>query len=222
MDDPLVAAYFDLLDREVVGPHIIQDSATLRARRATGSDAFRTGPVLRLAEQLGLFEHLEKKQVRERLFPTYPGFRIARAADEVKNSRSDTRLKYTIVENGDNRFTFREWAEGTNNHGGIRSRGYGANDASDRSRAGNTLEPQVNMRKFDPVTGAVIDDKRINGGLADKRDRRPGNWRAEMVTLPLVTAVRELQAGEATYPVAHSPFATLMDRDERKRAGHAA
>src|SRR5689334_23821347 len=30
---------------------IFQDSATLRARRATGSDAFRTGPVLRLAEQ---------------------------------------------------------------------------------------------------------------------------------------------------------------------------
>ena len=159
------------------------------------------------------------KEVRERLFPTYPGFRIARATDEVKNSRSSEKLRYTMAANGDNRFTFREWTEGTNNHGGIRSRGYGANDASDQSRAGNTLEPQVNMREFDPVTGHVIDDKRINGELAHRSDRRSGNWRAEMVTLPLVTAVRELQSGEATYPVPHSPFATLMDVDERRRAG---
>jgi hypothetical protein len=222
MNDPIVATYFERLDREVVEPHIIQGKSTLRARRANGSEAYRTGPVLRIAEELGLFDHLEKKDVRERLFPTYPGFRIARADDEVRNSRSNTDLRYTMVPNGDNRFTFREWTEGTNNHGGIRSRGYGANDASDKERAGNTLEPQVNMRKFDPVTGAAIDDKRINGQLADKGKRREGNWRAEMVTLPLVKPVRELQSGEATYPVSHSPFATLMDRDEKIRAGHAA
>lgn len=220
MDDPLVARYFERLDREVVEPHIIPNTETLRTHRASGSEAFRTGPVLRIAEELGLFAHLEKKDVRERLFPTLPNFRIARATDKVKNSRSNAHLTYTMAPNGDNRFTFREWSEGTNNHGGIRSRGYGKNDASDQQRAGNTLEPQVNVRKFDPVSGDVIDDKRINGQLVHKRDRRPGNWRAEMVTLPLVTAVRELQSGEATYPVPHSPFATLMDRDEQKRAGH--
>jgi hypothetical protein len=219
MDDSLVATYFERLDREVVEPHIIQNRETLRTLRASGSETFRTGPVLRIAEELGLFAHLEKKEVREHLFPTLPNFRIARATDQVQNARSNTKLGYTMAPNGDNRFTFREWTEGTNNHGGIRSRGYGKNDASDQGRAGNTLEPQVNMRKFDPVSGAVIDDKRINGQLAQKRDRRPGNWRAEMVTLPLVAPVRELQSGEATYPVPHSPFAALMDQDERTRAG---
>jgi hypothetical protein len=83
------------------------------------------------------------------------------------------------------------------------------------------LEPQVNMRKIDPKTGEPINDKRSNGHQVHRRDRRPGNWRAEMVTLPLVTAVRELQAGQATYPVAHSPFARDMTPDERIRAGFA-
>ena len=185
MDDPLVAKFFERIDQEVVKPHIIQDSATLRTRRATAAQGYRTGPVLRIAEQLGLFSHLETKEVRERLFPTYPGFHIARANDEVKNGRSNRKLRYTLAPNGDNRFTFREWTEGTNNHGGIRSRGYGANDATNRRKAGDTLEPQVNMRKFDSGTEKPIDDKRINGELADKRDRVHGDWRAEMVTLPL-------------------------------------
>ncbi len=111
--------------------------------------------------------------------------------------------------------------DGTNNHGGIRSRGYGGNDARNRDQAGDTLEPQVNMRKFDRSTGKPINDKRINGKLVDRRDRVVGDWRAEMVTLPLVSPVRELQASEATYPVAHSPFAREMSRDEKIRAGFA-
>ena len=219
--DPLVAKFFKRIDAEVVKPHIIQGKATLSASRSTSSAGFRTGPVLRIAEELNLFDHLESKTVRERLFPTYPGFRIARAHDEVMNERTGEKLRYTLAENGDNRFTFREWVDGTNNHGGIRSRGYGDNDARDRGHAGNTLEPQVNMRKFDPATGNPINDKRIDGKLAERRDRKPGNWRAEMVTMPLVKAVRELQAGEATYPVPHSPFAREMSQDERIRAGYS-
>ncbi len=68
-----------------------------------------------------------------------------------------------MTDEGDNRFTFREWAGDGANHGGVRSRGYGARDATDREQAGDTLEPQVNMRKFDPVTGGFIDDKRHDG-----------------------------------------------------------
>jgi hypothetical protein len=219
INDPLVAKFFERVDAELVEPHIIQQSATLRARRATAALGYRTGPILRIAEELGLFAHLEAKEVRKRFFPTYPTFRIARAGDEVKNPRTNEKLRYTIAENGNNRFTFREWVPGTNNHAGIRSRGYGSNDASDKGKAGNTLEPQINMRKYDPSTGEPINDKRIDGELADKRDRRVGDWRAEMVTLPLVAAVRELQAGEATYPVSHSPFSRDMSRDERIRAG---
>jgi hypothetical protein len=221
MNDPIVTEFFARLDKEVVAPHIIQGKANLSARRSSDALGYRTGPILRIAEELGLFDRLESKEVRQRFFPTYPTFRIARANDEVKNSRSNEKLRYTIASNGDNRFTFREWVEGSNNHGGIRSRGYGDNDARDRGQAGDTLEPQVNMRKFDPKTSQPINDKRENGQLVDRRDRRPGHWRAEMVTLPLVAAVRELQAGEATYPVAHSPFAREMSRDERIRAGFA-
>lgn len=109
--------------------------------------------------------------------------------------------------------------KGGSNHGGVRSRGYGGRDAADRERAGDTLEPQVNMRKFDPATGQIIDDKRINGELVDGRDRRCGNWRAEMVTLPLVGPVRELQAGQVTYPIDRSPFSALMSSGEREAAG---
>jgi hypothetical protein len=98
---------------------------------------------------------------------------------------------------------------------------YGGRDANNREHAGDTLEPQVNMRKFDPATGEIVDDKRINGELAEASQRRPGHWRAEMVTLPLVAPVRELQAGEATFPVEHSPFANLMNTDERETAGYA-
>lgn len=176
--------------------------------------------LLRIAEEFELFSYLEREDVRKRLFPTYPEFRIARADEEVTHSRSpDRKLRYTLDDNGDCRFTFREWTEGASNHGGVRSRGYGGRDASDRGRAGDTLEPQVNMRKFDPATGQLIDDKRVNGELMGRLDRRLGNWRAEMVTLPLVAAVRELQAGEATYPVEHSPFAALLSPEEREVAG---
>lgn len=222
MSDPIISKFFKRLDAEVVTPHIIQGKPNLSARRSSDSLGFRTGPILRIAKELGLFEHLEAKENRERLFPTYPGFRIARAEDDVKNSRTGQKLRYTIAANGDNRFTFREWVDGINSHGGIRSRGYGDNDARDRGQAGDTLEPQVNMRKFDPATDEPINDKRVNGQPVHRNDRRAGNWRAEMVTLPLIAAVRELQSGEATYPVPHSPFAREMSRDERIRAGHIA
>jgi hypothetical protein len=59
------------------------------------------------------------------------------------------------------------------------------------------LAAEGHMRKFDPSTGREINDKRINGERVDRRDRRPGDWRAEMVTLPLVGPVRELQAARS-------------------------
>ncbi|PZU44295.1 MAG: hypothetical protein DI568_15970 [Sphingomonas sp.] len=218
MDDPLVKVFFERIDNEVVNPHVLQGEAKLKARRG-GARGYRTAPLLRIAKELRLFEHLEKPEVRARLYPTYPDFRIARAEDEVTHSRSsDRKLRYTLDDDGNCRFTFREWTEEGANHGGVRSRGYGSRDASDRGKAGDTLEPQVNMRKFDPNTGDVIDDKRIDGMLADTSDRQPGHWRAEMITLPLVASVRELQAGEVTYPVDHSPFAALLSKEEREAA----
>ena len=221
LNDPVVTRLFENVDREIVRPNIIQGGPTLKARRARDKRGYRTGPLLRIAEELGLFDYLERPDVRERLFPTYPSFRIVRPGEEVTYSRSPGRkLCYALDSNGDCRFTFREWTEGGSDHSGASSRGYGERDASDRDQAGDALEPQVNLRKFDLATGHFIDDKRVNGKLIDRRDRSPGQWRAEMITLPLATTIRELQAGEATYPVEHSPFAALMSVRERKKAGY--
>ncbi|TPM07366.1 MULTISPECIES: hypothetical protein [unclassified Mesorhizobium] len=215
MSDPLIAKFFQRVDKEVVEPNLIQNEAKLKARRG-GTKPYRTGPLLRIADELGLFDHLEQQGVRERLYPTYPDFRIARANDEVRNSRRpDEALRYSLDEDGNCRFTFREFVPGDNSHGGARSRGYGSRDASDRDQAGDKLEPQINMRKFDPQSGAPIDDKRINGHFVLTAMRQPGNWRAEMVTLPLLSPVRELRAGEKTYPVAHSPYSALMSDEEK-------
>jgi hypothetical protein len=219
MDDPIVQKFFARLDAEVVEPNFNQSSAKMSPKRRS-ADGYRTGPILRIAEELGLFDHLEQESVREKFFPSYPDFRIARANDEVISARQPDRpLTYTLDENGDCRFTFREWETGAN-HGGVRSRGYGANDARDPSRAGDKLEPQINMRKFDPQSGVLIDDKRQpDGHLTMKSDRQAGNWRAELVTLPLVAAVRELQTSNMTYPVPHSMYAGWLNQEERAHGG---
>jgi hypothetical protein len=213
-NDPLLEQYFSRLQTEVVDGAVIQNEGSLSTRRATGHRNYRTGPILRIAEELGLFDYLERPDVRERLFPTYPDFRIARARDRVQHARQPGRtLGYTLDENGECRFTFR-WTE-DGEHGGARSRGYGGRDASNRERAGDTLEPQVNMRKFDARTGEPIDDKKTRA----KPDRVPGNWQAVMVTLPLVSPVRELRAGETTFPIEVSPYSALMNQEERAAAG---
>lgn len=221
MDDPIVKKFFERVDLEVVAPYVIQNEPALRAKRITEGRQFRTAPLIKIAEEMELFDHLERIEIRERLFPSYPGFKVARLHDEVENTKSPGgTLKYTVTEDDENRFTFREWTGDGSNHAGVRSRGYGARDASDREAAGDTLEPQVNMRKYNPVTGEYIDDKRVDGVPLRKHERRAGHWRAEMVTLPLVEPVRELQAGEATFPVAHSPFADLLSMEESSMAGH--
>jgi hypothetical protein len=211
-DDPMINRYLARVQAEIVDRDVIPNEPSLRTRRAKGDGEYRTGPLLRIAEEMGLFEYLERPEVRAKVFPTYPEFHIARAQDRVRHARHDRELGYTLDENGDCRFTFRWTPEGE--HGGVRSRGYGKRDALDRDRAGDTLEPQVNMRKFDAATGAPIDDKK-----APTADRKPGAWRAIMVTLPLVSPVRELQAGDTTFPVQTSPYSELMNPEERAVAG---
>lgn len=214
MNDPLIAKFFKRLDVEIVEPFVIQGRARLQPKRRTSNDA-RMGPLLRIAEELRLFEHLEKPEVRAQFYPTYPDFRIARASDLVTSSRDpDRKLGYALDSQGDCRFTFREWSGADANHGGVRSRGYGSRDAEDREKAGDKLEPQINMRKFDATTGKFIDDKKVNGHLMPAAERKPGNWRAEMVTLPLVNPIRELRAGRTTHPVPHSPFAKHLTQEE--------
>jgi hypothetical protein len=204
-DDPVVRQFFKRLSSEVVDPIVFQDRPTLGAKRAPAGE-FRTGPILRIAQEVGLFEHLEEESVRLKLLPTYPAFRIARAADKVRKSGTGELLTYQLDDKGDCRFTFRAT---TGQHGGMRSRGLGDADAADRAKAGDKLEPQINMQKFDPATGAAIVDRTTNG-----------NWAAVMITLPIVNPVQEVRAGDVAYPKQTSPFSSLMSEEENDRAGY--
>ncbi|BCG71967.1 hypothetical protein MesoLj113a_31250 [Mesorhizobium sp. 113-1-2] len=214
LNDPVVREFFARLQEEVVDGLILQDRATLSTRRNRDGSA-RTAPILNIAAQLGLFEHLEKPEIARELFPTFPdNFRIARADDGVPHARDPRReLHYDLDENGDCRFTFR-WTSGGGSHTGVTSRGYGARDATDRARAADNLEPQIHMEKYDSETGVTFFDKA-------ETVKQPGNWRPYMITLPLVTPVRELQEGLATYPNEQSAYAPLMNDDERADAGFA-
>jgi hypothetical protein len=212
MDDEVVRHFFDRLETDVVDGVVLQGRTTLSTTRNRDGTP-RTGGILRIAEELGLFDHLENPEVSSRLFPTFPTeFRIARANDAVPHARDPGRLlHYQLDENGDCRFTFR-WTSGGGTHTGVTSRGYGARDATDRARAADNLEPQIHMEKYDPETGEVVFDKA-------ERNKTVGDWRSYMITLPLVTPVRELQAGLATYPNERSPYADLMNDEERADAG---
>jgi hypothetical protein len=211
LDDVLIHRFFARLQEEVVAGSIIQDRATLSTRRNRDGSP-RTGPILRIADQMGLFEHLENPEVAHRLFPTFPdNFRIARAGDAVPHARDPRReLHYDLDENRDCRFTFR-WSGGSGSHTGVTSRGYGSRDATDRARAADNLEPQIHMEKYNPETGATFFDKA-------EAIKRPGHWRPYMITLPLVAPVRELQEGLATYPNERSAYAPLMNDEERADA----
>jgi hypothetical protein len=212
MDSAVVREFFDRINSEIVNSFVLQDRAELQTTR-NRTRGYRTGPILRIAEETGLFLHLETPEVSELLFPNIPGgFKIVRPGEEIAHSRDATRLLgYDLDPEGNCRFTFRWTSEG-DSHGGISSRGYGERDATDRARAGDKLEPQIHMEKYDPDTGAVIFDKR-------ETTKFVGKWRAYMVTLPLLNPVRELQQGQASYPNARSVYTSLMTDEERQTAG---
>jgi hypothetical protein len=213
MDDEIVRRFFERLRDEVVDPVIIQDRPTLSTTRHRDGSP-RTGAILRIAEEVGLFDHLEKPEVAKRLYPTHAGdIRVARANDPVPHSRKPGRhLRYMLDENGDCRFTFR-WTNGKGAHAGMASRGYGERDATDRARAADNLEPQIHMEKYDAATGEVVFDK-------PEKVKVVGQWRPYMITLPLITPIREVQEGVATYPNERSVFAPLLSEDEREAAGY--
>jgi hypothetical protein len=209
MDDNVVREFFTRINNEIVPEHIIQDRPKLDTTRTRGG--FRVGPILRVAREVGLFDHLETPDVAAALFPTIPGgFQIVRPGQQARHSRDSRMLGYTMI-GDDCRFTFR-WTSGEGSHTGVASRGYGARDATDRARAADGLEPQIHMEKINPETGEVVFDKR-------ETDQISGNWRPYMVTLPLLEPVRELQEGLASYPNARSAYRRLMSSEEEEIAG---
>lgn len=216
-DDPVVRRFFERLNSEVIDLNVEQYERSFRPSRGRGGGP-RTAPILQIADQEGLFEHLENPAIRAILFPTFAdGIQIARAGDVVQRSRTgNDPIGYSLDENGNIRFTFRWNSEEGAGHAGIQSRGYGARDAADRARAGDKLEPQIHLRKRDPATGAIVFDKHEPPEM-----QRPGRWEASALILPLVRPVRELKTGEQTLPKERSAYSGLLSDDEKAAAGYS-
>jgi len=218
MTDPVVRRFFEEIDGRVVGAHVRPGSAKLsvgRARAGTGGNGFRTGPILRIAEELDLFDHIEQPAVRTALFPQIPtGFKVARSDDAIKHARqAGVELRYQLDGHGDCRFTFRWSTRDAKAQGGAQGRAMGSKDVG-----GQHMEPTVYLEKVDPETGEIIE--RDIGG----KDEQPGNWRAFMVTFPLREPVREIEAADVAYPVQFSPYNDWMKPEEQDRrdAEHGA
>jgi hypothetical protein len=208
MADPIVQRFFNEINRQVVEAHVRPGSTKLsptRARGRNGANAFRTGPILRIAAEVGLFDHIEKATVRTSLFPQIPsGFRVARADDVVKHTRqAGVELRYQVDGQGNCRYTFRWSSRDAKAQGGAQGRAMGQKDV------GQHMEPTIYVEKVDPSTGQIIN----RGAGAD--DLRPGNWRAFMVTFPLREPVREIEAADLAYPVELSPYSDWMKPHER-------
>jgi hypothetical protein len=161
-------------------------------------------PILRIAEDLGLFDHVEDPAVRAALYPELvSGFKVVRRGEKVRHSRSGTELMYVADANGNCRYTFRHTSRSDAARGGAAGRAKGAKDV------GEHIEPTVYVEKYDPSTGAVID-----------HGQTEGHWRAFMVTFPLRETVRALHVSEVAYPIATSPYEhwlTDLERDARDR-----
>ncbi|MEK7384386.1 MAG: hypothetical protein AAB262_14010, partial [Elusimicrobiota bacterium] len=202
MEDPLVRKFFEHIDRDVVRD-TIDDGPKMRVPRAK-EGTVRRGPILRVAEELGLFDHIEQPANRVALFPTMPtGFHVVRPGEMTRPSRDGQSLGYSLDPAGNCRYTFRRSDRDKAAKGGGAGRAKGKKD----SGADDHVEPTIYVEKYDPTTGVAYD-------LADQTTS--GAWRAFMVTFPLRDAVRELRAAEVAYPVANSPYDHYMNDEERE------
>jgi len=172
----------------------------MKVRRATKAGGFRTGPILRIAEDLELFEYVEDPAVRAVLYPEFvSGFKVARCGDKVRHARNGTELTYVADANGNCRYTFRHTTRSAAARGGAAGRAKGAKDV------GQHIEPTVYVEKYDPRTGVIIDDDQVEG-----------HWRAFMVTFPLRETVRGVHVAEVAYPIPTSPYDNWMMNQERE------
>jgi hypothetical protein len=204
MADASVAGFFSAIDRQVVEPAVPPGSTALNPPRMKGGK-FRTGPILKIAKQLNLFEHVESKAVREAILPEIPfDFHIVREGETI--THKGDRLGYAIDPDrrrgGYCRYTFRRMDENLAARGGAAGRAKGARDV------GQHLEPTIYVEKYDPKTDKIIEKD-------SRADRLPGSWRAVMVTFPLREPIREIRVGEAAYPTMLSPYDDLMTEEEQ-------
>lgn len=201
MDDPKMQEFFGRITAEVVDKEIPRGSLKLSPSRSRSEDGFRTAPILRIADEVGLFDHIERADVRMGLFPQIPtGFKVARSNATINHPRQPgVVLRYHLDGQGNCRYTFR-WSErDAAAQGGAQGRARGKRDSSQH------MEPTVYVEKFDPTTGEII----------PKDDKRPGNWRAFMVTFPLMEPVRELESARVAYPKETCAYNDWMEPEEQ-------
>lgn len=197
MEDEKVQQFFDRMNREVVS--VIPAGAKMKVSR-TKQGKYRMGPILRIAEDLKLFDHVEEPTVRAVLYPEFvTGFKVARRGEKVRHVRSGQELTYVADADGNCRYTFRHTKRDAAAQGGAAGRAKGAKDSGDQH-----IEPTVYVEKYDLSTGAIIEDKDA-----------PGHWRAFMVTFPLRETVRGVQVAEVAYPIPTSPYDNMMTDTER-------
>lgn len=198
MTDPVVQRFFERVNREVVESAIPVGPKISVPRRKGGAP--RRSPVLRIAQELGVFDYIEQPAVRLSLFPTMPtGFRVMRPAD-VRRERDGETLGYSVDRDGNCRYTFRRWDRASAAKGGGAGRAKGKKDKEPH------LEPTIYVEKYSPATGEAI----------DRNDTTtPGSWRAFMVTFPLIEPVREVRAAEIALPIALSPYDHFLNDGER-------
>jgi len=202
MDDERVKQFFARIDNEIVS--VIPPGAKMKVERARQGQV-RLMPILRIAEELELFDHVEDPAVRAVLYPELVcGFKVVRRGEKIRHSRDGTELTYVADAEGNCRFTFRHTSRADAARGGAAGRAKGAKDL------GQHIEPTVYVEKYDPSTGAVIPDKQAKG-----------DWRAFMVTFPLRETVRGVQVAKVAYPIPTSPYEHWMDETEREARDRA-
>jgi hypothetical protein len=195
MGDDIVDRYFERLNRELVAS--IPASAKLKVERAKGGKP-RRGPVLRIADELKLFDHIEAPAVRVQLYPTLPGgFQVMRPTD-MRRERGEV-LGYSLEPQGNCRFTYRHTNRDASAKGGGAGRAKGKKDLEPH------LEPTIYVEKVDALGNAI----------PDSDDKTVGSWRAFMVTFPLKEGVREVKAAEIALPVQHSVYDHYLNDEER-------
>jgi hypothetical protein len=199
-DDPVVQAFFQRIDAEVVAK-LTKPGAKISVSRSKNNEA-RTAPILRIAEELKLFEHVEKPTVTSKLFPGFvTGFHVARRGEWVPHVRDRTeKLTYETDDEGNCRFTFRHASRTDSAKGGAAGRAKGKKDT------GQWLEPTLYLEKYNPTTNEII----------PIGDATPGHWRAFMVTFPFREPVREVVVATVAYPIEESPFDAYMAPEERE------
>lgn len=171
--DPVLEAFFDEIDRQIVLP-MVPIGPSMKPRRA--SRGGRRGPVLAVAEAHNIFNHLESQSFRHKHLSEVVGTpEIVRRGDVI--SLKDAKgaavpSSYLTDASGACRFNFRaiEYA----GRAGIKGRGRGHRDAVDARLNTGVLEPSIGLRKRDPASGKWVEDPAA-----------AGEWVAVSITWPL-------------------------------------